>query len=110
MSKLIHVTEATFEAEVLLSDQPVLVDFYADWCGPCKMLAPIVEQMASERADLKVAKVNIDEQPALAERYRIRGIPYIALFQDGKLSRQAIGYQPKATLEANLGLAKVTPA
>ncbi len=110
MSKLIYVTEATFEAEVLLSDQPVLVDFYADWCGPCKMLAPIVEQMASERADLKVAKVNIDEQPALAERYRIRGIPYIALFQDGKLSRQAIGYQPKATLEANLGLAKVTPA
>jgi thioredoxin 1 len=66
--------------------------------------------MATERTDLKVAKVNIDEQPALAERYRIRGIPYIALFQDGKLSRQAIGYQPKAALEATLGLAKVTPA
>lgn len=106
MTKPIHVTEATFETEVLLSDQPVLVDFYADWCGPCKMLAPIVEQMANERTDLKVAKVNIDEQPALAERYRIRGIPYLALFEDGKLSRQAIGYQPKAALEANLGLAK----
>lgn len=107
MSKLINVTEASFEDEVLASDQPVLVDFYADWCGPCKMLNPIVEQIATERTDLKVARVNIDEQPALAERYRIRGIPYLALFEDGKLSRQAIGYQPKATLEANLGLGKI---
>ena len=108
MSKLIiNVTEASFEDEVLASDQPVLVDFYADWCGPCKMLNPIIDQIATERTDLKVTRVNIDEQPALAERYRVRGIPYVALFEDGKLSRQAIGYQPKATLEANLGLAKI---
>jgi thioredoxin 1 len=106
MSKAVHVTTADFEEKVLLSDQPVIVDFYADWCGPCKMLAPVLEQIATERADVTIAKVNVDEEPQLAERYRVRGIPYLALFRDGKLDRQVVGYQPKAALEANLGLVR----
>jgi thioredoxin 1 len=104
MSKAIQVTTATFEEQVLLAEQPVLVDFYADWCGPCKMLSPVLEQLANEHTEIKITKVNVDEEPALAERYRIRGIPYVAMFRDGKLATQVVGYQPKAALEANLGL------
>ncbi len=104
MSKAFHVTTANFEDQVLLSEQPVIVDFYADWCGPCKMLSPVLEQLANDHADVKIAKVNVDEEPALAERYRVRGIPYVALFKDGKLASQAVGYKPKAALEADLGL------
>ncbi|MDQ6711472.1 MAG: thioredoxin [Candidatus Dormibacteraeota bacterium] len=107
MSKPVHVTTASFEEQVLLSDQPVIVDFYADWCGPCKMLAPLLDQIGNEHADVKIAKVNIDEEPVLAERYRIRGIPYVAMFRDGKIAKQVIGYQPKAMLEANLGLSGI---
>ena len=104
MSKPVHVTTANFEEQVLLSEQPVIVGFYADWCGPCKMVAPVLEQIATEHADVKIAKVNVDEEPALAERYRVRGIPYMALFREGKLAKQVIGYQPKAALEVSLGL------
>ena len=104
MSKAVHVTTADFEDQVLLSDQPVIVDFYADWCGPCKMLSPVLEQLAAEHSDVKIAKVNVDEEPALAERYRVRGIPYVALFKDGKLASQVVGYRPKAALESGLGL------
>ncbi|HYM49662.1 MAG TPA: thioredoxin [Candidatus Limnocylindrales bacterium] len=107
MSKPIHVTTANFEELVLLSEQAVIVDFYADWCGPCKMVAPILEQIGNERSDVTIAKVNVDEEPALAERYRVRGIPYLALFREGKLAKQVVGYQPKAALEANLGLVRV---
>jgi thioredoxin 1 len=106
MSKFQKVTTAEFEEKVLLADRPVIVDFYADWCGPCKMLAPVLEQIATEHTDVTVAKVNVDEEPALQQRFRIRGIPFIALFRDGKLDRQVVGYQPKAMLEANLGLAQ----
>jgi len=109
MNKAVRVTTATFEEQVLLSDQPVMVDFYADWCGPCKMVAPVLDQIANEHADVKLAKVNVDEEPTLAERYRIRGIPFVALFREGKLARQVVGYQPKAALEANLGLNGTTP-
>jgi thioredoxin 1 len=104
MSKAVHVTTANFDDAVLASDQPVIVDFYADWCGPCKMLAPVIEQLAAEHTEVKIAKVNVDEEPALAERYRVRGIPYVALFKDGKLASQVVGYRPKAALEAGLGL------
>ena len=104
MSKPIHVTTADFEEQVLLSEQPVIVDFYADWCGPCKMVAPVLEQIAIEHTEVKIAKVNVDEEPALAERYRVRGIPFMALFRDGKLAKQVVGYQPKAALEVKLGL------
>jgi thioredoxin 1 len=104
MSKAVQVTTATFEEQVLLSEQPVIVDFYADWCGPCKMLSPVLEQLAIEHTDVKITKVNVDEEPALAERYRVRGIPYVAMFRGGKLAQQVIGYKPKAALEADLGL------
>jgi thioredoxin 1 len=109
MSKAVHVTTATFEEQVLLSDQPVIVDFYADWCGPCKMLAPVLEQIGIEHTEVKIAKVNVDEEPALAERFRVRGIPYVAMFREGKLAKQVVGYQPKAALEANLGLNGTAP-
>ncbi|HEY4844667.1 MAG TPA: thioredoxin [Candidatus Dormibacteraeota bacterium] len=109
MSKAIQVTTATFEEQVILSEQPVIVDFYADWCGPCKMLSPVLEQLATEHTDVKITKVNVDEEPALAERYRVRGIPYVAMFRDGKLAQQVVGYQPKAALEANLGLNGSSP-
>lgn len=109
MSKAVHVTTATFEEQVLLSEQPVIVDFYADWCGPCKMLAPVLEQIGIEHTEVKIVKVNVDEEPALAERFRVRGIPYVAMFRDGKLAKQVVGYQPKAALEANLGLNGTAP-
>jgi thioredoxin 1 len=104
MSKAIQVTTATFEEQVLLSEQPVIVDFYADWCGPCKMLSPVLEQLAVEHTEVKITKVNVDEEPVLAERYRVRGIPYVAMFRGGKLAQQVVGYKPKAALEADLGL------
>jgi thioredoxin 1 len=104
MSKAVQVTTATFEDQVLLADQPVIVDFYADWCGPCKMLSPVLEQLGTEHTEVKITKVNVDEEPELAERYRVRGIPYVAIFREGKLAGQAVGYRPKAVLEADLGL------
>jgi len=104
MSKAVHVTTATFEDQVILSEQPVIVDFYADWCGPCKMLSPVLEQLAVDHAEIKIAKVNVDEEPALAERYRVRGIPHVVMFRNGKVAEQVLGYKPKAALEASLGL------
>src|SRR5947207_15847507 len=100
MSKAVQVTTATFEEQVLLSDQPVIVDFYADWCGPCKMLSPVLEQIATEHVDGKITKVNVDEEPALAERYRVRRIPYVAMFRAGTLAEQVVSYPPKAALDA----------
>ncbi len=104
MSKAVHVTTATFEDQVILSEQPVIVDFYADWCGPCKMLSPVLEQLAVDHTEIKIAKVNVDEEPALAERYRVRGIPHVVMFRNGKVAEQVLGYKPKAALEASLGL------
>ena len=104
MSKAVHVTTSTFEDQVILSEQPVIVDFYADWCGPCKMLSPVLEQLAVEHTEIKIAKVNVDEEPALAERYRVRGIPHVVMFRNGKIAEQVLGYKPKAALEASLGL------
>src|SRR2546426_1069362 len=90
MSKAVHVTTATFEDQVILSDQPVIVDFYADWCGPCKMLSPVLEQLAVDHTEVKIAKVNVDEEPALAERYRVRGIPHVVMFRNGKVAEQVL--------------------
>ena len=109
MSKFAHVTTATFEDQVLSADKPVIVDFYADWCGPCKMLGPVLEQLGTEHTDVTIVKVNVDEEPALAERYRVRGIPYVAMFRAGTLAQQVVGYRPKAALEANLGLNGTAP-
>src|SRR5437016_14331187 len=103
MSKAIQVTAATFEEQVILSEQPVIVDFYADWCGPCKMLSPVLEQLATEHTEVKITKVNVDEEPALAERYRVRGVPYVAVFRDGQLAAPVVGDQPKAAPGAGPG-------
>lgn len=105
MSNVITLTKDNFEQEVIASDVPVVVDYWAAWCGPCRMLGPVIEQLASERAGtVKVGKVNVDEEPALAERAGVRGIPYVVLYRDGEVAAQAVGAQPKAALESALGL------
>jgi thioredoxin len=98
------VTEATFEQEVLQSDKPVIVDFWAEWCGPCHAIAPVLERIADEHSDLRVVKVNIDEEQGLAMRYGIASIPTVVLFKDGEPAAAAIGAQPKSALEKSLGL------
>ncbi|MGH3005630.1 MAG: thioredoxin [Gaiellaceae bacterium] len=99
----------TFETEVLQSEKPVIVDFWAEWCGPCRAVAPVLDEIARERADdLRVVKVNIDEEPALAQRYGIMSIPTIVLFKSGEPAAAALGAQPKRMLERSLGLAAET--
>jgi thioredoxin 1 len=101
------VTEQSFEQEVLQSDKPVIVDFWAEWCGPCHAVAPVLDRIVAEREDeLKLVKVNIDEQPELAQRYGIASIPTMILFEDGEPKKAAIGAQPKGSLERQLGLAQ----
>ena len=102
----IAVTEATFEQEVLKSETAVLVDFLAEWCGPCHAVAPVLEKIAEERQDeLKLVKVNIDEEQELSQRYGVMSIPTMILFKDGAPAAAAVGAQPKAALERTLGLA-----
>jgi len=103
-----NVTESTFEQEVLQSDKPVLVDFWAEWCGPCHVVAPVLDRIAAEReGDLKLVKVNIDEEQGIAQRYGIASIPTMVLFKDGQPAAAAIGAQPKGALERQLGLVEV---
>jgi thioredoxin 1 len=99
MSDEIILTEANFEAEVLKSELPVLVDFWAEWCGPCKMFAPTIEELATEyKGRAKIAKLNVDQNPAVAEKFGIRGIPTLILFHGGAIAEQAVGAQSKANL------------
>ena len=101
------ITTSQFDTEVLGSETPVIVDFWAEWCGPCRAVSPILEQIAEERADeLRVVKVNIDEEPELQQRYGILSIPTILLFQGGEPKAAAVGAQPKRMLERSLGLAE----
>jgi thioredoxin 1 len=99
-----NVTDATFETEVLQSGEPVLVDFWAEWCGPCHAVSPVLERIAEER-NLKLVKVNIDENQDVAMRYGIQSIPNMILFENGEPKASAIGAMPKGMLETQLGLA-----
>ena len=100
---VITITKENFEAEVLKSAQPVLLDFWAAWCGPCRMLSPIVDEVAEERTDVKVGKVNVDEQPDLAAEFGVMSIPTLLLFENGTLVRQAVGARPKSGVLELLG-------
>ena len=100
----VDVTEATFEQEVAASERKVLVDFWAEWCGPCHAVAPVLDRIADER-DLKLVKVNIDEEQGLAERFGVMSIPMIILFDKGEPQASALGAMPKGMLERALGLA-----
>ncbi len=95
---VIHITKENFEKEVLNSEKPVLLDFYADWCGPCRMVGPVLEEISRERADVKVGKINVDEQPELATRFRVMSIPMLAVMKNGRLVNQAVGFRPKAQI------------
>jgi thioredoxin len=102
----LEVTEANFEQEVLQSETPVLVDFWAEWCGPCHAVSPVLEKIAEERKDeLKLVKVNIDIEQGLSLKYGVMSIPTMILFKDGEPAAAAIGAQPKSALERTLGLA-----
>ncbi len=92
---IIKLTKEVFEQEVIRSEKPVLIDFYADWCGPCKMLSPTIAEIAEERQDIKVCKVNVDDQPELAAAFSVSSIPLLAVVRDGKVSETAVGYMPK---------------
>ena len=97
----IKVTEQTFDEEVLATDKPVLVDFWAEWCGPCRTVGPIVEQLAKDNADnLKVAKINVDESPQLAAKYGVRSIPTLILFKDGDVKDVVVGSLPAGQLQS----------
>ena len=101
------VNEQTFDQEVLQSETPVIVDFWAEWCGPCHAVAPVLDKIAEEHAgSIKIVKVNIDEEQELAMRYGIQSIPHMILFRGGQPAAQAIGAQPKSALERQLGLAE----
>jgi thioredoxin 1 len=107
MKPTIEINEGNFESEVLKSSQPVLVDFWAEWCGPCKMLAPLLDEIAGEQSGrVKVAKVNVDDHPALAARFGIHSIPTLLYFADGELRNQTVGVASKKAIVSKLeGLA-----
>ena len=92
---VIHINKNNFHQEVIASDKPVLLDFWAPWCGPCRLLAPILDQIAQERSDIKVAKVNVDEEMELAGQFRVYSIPTLAVMKDGQMVQQAVGARPK---------------
>lgn len=99
----INISNANFEEEVMRSEKPVLLDFWAPWCGPCRMVVPIVEEIAEERPDIKVVKVNVDEEPELANRYGIMTIPTLMVVRDGEILNRSSGARPKKAILAMLG-------
>ncbi len=99
---VIKISQSNFASEVLSSDKPVLLDFYADWCGPCRMVSPIVDEIAEERSDIKVGKINVDQESSLAEQFNIYSIPALVVVKDGKIANQAVGARPKDEILALL--------
>ncbi len=99
---VIKISKENFASEVLSSDKPVLLDFYADWCGPCRMVGPIVSEISDDRSDVKVGKINVDEQPELAAQFQVMSIPMLAVIKNGTLENQAVGYRSKEQIEAML--------
>lgn len=99
---VITITKENFQSEVVQSDKPVLLDFWATWCGPCHMVSPIVDQIADERSDIKVGKINVDEQPELAQQFRIISIPTLVVMKDGQIANKAVGAMPKEEILALL--------
>lgn len=91
----IHINKENFQQEVLHSDKPVLVDFWASWCGPCQMVLPIMDEIADERSDIKVCKINVDEQKELAKQFRVMSIPTLAVFKNGEMVNRSTGAKPK---------------
>lgn len=95
---VLQITKNNFDTEVMNSEKPVLIDFWASWCGPCKMLSPVVDEIAEETTDVKVGKVNVDEQPELARQFCVMSIPTLVLIKDGKVAEQSVGVKPKDTI------------
>ena len=98
----IKLNAINFEYEVMKSDKPVLVDFYADWCGPCRMLGPVIEELANQRNDIKVCKLNVDENPELAQAFRVMSIPTLMVVNKGKIAKTSNGFRPKEEIERML--------
>ena len=99
---VIHISKNNFQNEVLNSEKPVLLDFWAPWCGPCRMVSPIVDEIAAERGDIKVGKINVDEQPELAGRFGVMSIPTLVVMKGGKVANQMVGARPKSQILAML--------
>ena len=97
---VVHVTKENFDSEVLQSDKPVLIDFWAAWCGPCQMVAPVIDELAEEQTEVKIAKINVDEEMELAQQYGVMSIPTMLLFKNGEVVNTTMGAQPKEDILA----------